>query len=318
VDEFSLIYDLIAPAAGARSDVVLGIGDDGALLRPPGDDVLVAVVDTLVEGVHFPVGFPPEDLGYRAVAVNFSDLAAMGAEPRWITLALTMPRADAGWLQAFMGGLRAACAPTGTALVGGDMTRGPLCVTVQALGSVPAGLALTRSGARPGDRIYVSGCLGDAAAGLAVLLDTAVDRASETCLVERFARPTPRLALGRALRGLATACIDVSDGLVGDIAHVARASGCAALLDIDAIPLSAALMAGRWSSGQRRDFALAGGDDYELCFTLPPDVGDARSPAWPSGVPVTRIGEMHPGPPAVLGRDASGRVVPLGSGYRHF
>lgn len=318
MDEFSLIYDLIAPTAGMREDVVLGIGDDGALLQPPCGDTLVAVVDTLVEGVHFPAGFPPQDLGYRAVAVNFSDLAAMGADPRWITLALTMPRSDEHWLRAFMGGLRAACAPTGTALVGGDTTRGPLCVTVQALGSVPAGLGLTRAGARPGDRIYVSGYLGDAAAGLEVLLGGATDQASAVYLVERFARPAPRIALGLALRGRATACIDVSDGLVADLGHVARASGCAALLDIDTLPRSPALRTGRWTLEQQRDFALAGGDDYELCFTLPPDVADAQSAAWPPELPITCIGQMYPGPPAVVGRDAAGRVLSLGSGYRHF
>lgn len=318
MDEFSLIDDLIAPGAGARDDVLLGIGDDGAIVRPPPGEDLVMVADTLVEGVHFPPQLPPSDLGYRAIAVNLSDLAAMGATPRWALLALTLPAARRDFILELVRGMREALAAAGVQLVGGDTTRGPLCLTVQMTGSIPPALALTRAGARAGDRIFVSGTLGDAAAGLAVLRRGVPRDPDAAQLLARFARPLARNALGIALRSIASACIDVSDGLVGDLAHVARRSGCTAVLDLAALPLSDALVAtvGREEAGR---LALTGGDDYELCFTVPP-AQLAVLAGLDQSVRLTAIGTVEDGNAGtVVLQDESGvRRQPTVSGYRHF
>jgi thiamine-monophosphate kinase len=257
-----------------RGDVPLGIGDDAALLEPPPGRQLVAALDTLVEGRHFPAGSPPRSIGHRALAVNLSDLAAMGAEPAWFLLALTLPTADETFLEAFAQGLQEVAAPHGVALVGGDTTAGPLAVSVQALGFVEPGSALRRSGARPGDLLYVSGTPGDAAAGLALAMGaaaaTGLTPEQRQCLLDRFLFPVPRVALGRQLRGIASACIDVSDGLAADAGKLAAASGCAVVIEVERLPLSAALRAQAGAAGAAR-LALTGGDDYELCFTVAPE-----------------------------------------------
>jgi thiamine-monophosphate kinase len=256
-----------------RGDVPLGIGDDAALLAVPQGRQLVAAIDALVEGVHFPPGVPARSIGHRALAVNLSDLAAMGAEPAWFLLSLTMPAADEAFLTEFAAGMHALADQHGVALVGGDTTGGPLVATVQALGTVAPGAALTRAGGRPGELVYVTGTPGDAAAGLQLLLDTAsgasLDEQGRQYLVNRFLYPAPRVALGRLLPGIASACIDVSDGLAADAGRLAAASGCGLQIDAGCVPASAALRKQRGDAGARR-LALTGGEDYELCFTVPP------------------------------------------------
>lgn len=335
--EFELIDRFFRDRGATRADVVLGIGDDGALLRPPPGADLVAVSDTLVEGVHFPQRSPARSVGHRALAVNLSDIAAMGATPRWALLSLTLPEVAEEWLEGFAHGFGALARLHGVALVGGDTTRGPLSLGVQVLGTVPAGEGLRRSGGRPGDAIFVTGTPGDAAAGLAIILAEgsrgAADGArglradapadAREALRQRFLFPTPRLAEGEALRGSASACIDISDGLVGDLGKLAAASGCTASLDLDALPRSAALDACCTPETALR-CVLEGGDDYELLFAVPPAY-IARVAAMPC---VTRIGELRAGADAVSGtrvmlrgRDADGvmRERPVATtGFDHF
>lgn len=234
-------FDLIArirQRVVLRDDVVLGIGDDGALLAPPPGQLLAVTMDTLNAGVHFPPETAPADIGWKALAVNLSDLAAMGAEPAWCTLSLTLPRADTAFVDGFCDGFLALAAQHGVALVGGDTTRGPLSVSITAHGFVPAGAALRRDGARIGDEVWVSGSLGDAAGALR---QWQAGAPMAPALRDRLDRPTPRVALGQALRGLASACIDISDGLLADLTHICRASGVGAEVDIDALPASDAL-----------------------------------------------------------------------------
>lgn len=298
--EFAIIDRFFRDAGLVREDVVLGIGDDGAILRPPAGFDLIAVSDTLVEGVHFPAGAAPRSIGHRALAVNLSDIAAMGAEPAWSLLALTLPRIEESWLAEFTIGFATLAREHGVALVGGDTTRGPLTLGVQVMGFVPEGRGLRRTGGRPGDLLCVSGTPGDAAAGLASLrraAGTTCDSpdAAERQLRARFEYPTPRLALGRALRDVASACIDVSDGLAGDLDKLAVASGCTAVLDLDRLPRSAALQSrvqtGGLSAQDALRLALAGGDDYELAFAVPPARRAALEP-WLAHGEVTLIGEL--------------------------
>mgnify|MGYP005810327841 CR=1 FL=1 len=318
MDEFSLIDEFFRATAFRREDVTLGIGDDAALLRVPPGAELVAALDTLVAGRHFPPDFPPGAIGYRAAAVNLSDFAAMGAEPRWALLGLTLPAADRAWLTPFAGGLAAALGAARVALVGGDTTRGPLTVTVQLLGTVPAGTALRRDRARPGDAVLVSGAPGEAAGGLACWPRRGEASDAMQTLLGRFLRPTPRLALGRMLAALATSCIDVSDGLLADLGHIAAASGCGAVVEWAALPVSAALVA-VMGEARARELAAAGGDDYELCFTCPAArVAALEEAAAALGVPVTRIGVMRAGEGVVI-RDPDGHErTPAATGYRHF
>jgi thiamine-monophosphate kinase len=268
--EFELIERYFAAVGAQRPDVVLGVGDDAALLKVPPGHELVACTDTLVNGRHFPDGFDATDIGWRALAVNLSDLAAMGAEPAWATLALTLPALDEEWLDGFVAGFAALATAHGVALVGGDTTRGPLTITVQALGSVPAGRAIRRRGAHPGDLVYVTGWPGDAAAGLALLQGRLGGAGADRAALElKFRRPEPRVAFGAHLRGVASACIDVSDGLAGDLGRLVAASGVGAVVRAPELPLSRALFA-LAGEARARDFALGGGDDYELLFTVPP------------------------------------------------
>ncbi len=251
-------------------NVLLGVGDDAALLAPSQHEALVVTVDTSISGVHFPNNTPAHAVGYKSLAVNLSDLAAMGAKPLWFTLALTLPEANQQWLNEFAQGLQAAAKPHQIFLVGGDTTRGSLSITIQVIGSVPADQALLRSGAQIGDVIAVSGTLGDAAAGLAchqqrLYLPTAD---ANYCL-QRLHYPTPRLALGKVLKNIASSCIDISDGLLADLQHILQASQVGAQLDTNKIPFSSALK--RLKKEQRLSFALNGGDDYELLFTIAPE-----------------------------------------------
>ena len=287
--EFDLIARIRARVA-TRADVVLGIGDDAALLAPPPGRQLVVTADTLNDGVHFPRGTSPADIGWKALAVNLSDLASMGAEPAWCTLSLSLPQSDPAWIEGFLDGFLDLAGQHGIALVGGDTTRGPLSIAVTAMGLVEPGRALRRDGARVGDEVWVTGTLGDAAGGLALL-----DREPVPALRARLDRPTPRVAAGRALAGIATACVDVSDGLLADLGHVCARSHVAARIDVDALPASAALME---VIGEADRIALqaSGGDDYELCFTAPADAGaDIGAVSAQLGLRITRIGRIVAG-----------------------
>lgn len=267
--EFQLIDRYFRRDYPKREDVVLGIGDDAAVVRLPSGQELVVAIDTLVAGVHFPDDTAPEVIGYKALAVNLSDLAAMGAEPAWATLALTLPEPDEAWVREFAAGFFELANSVGLALIGGDTTRGALTVSVQVAGHVPEGRALRRRGALPGDQVWVTGTLGDAALALAAHLGgIAVESADRAVLRARLDRPTPRLAEGRAVRDLAHAAVDVSDGLGADLGHLLDASGVGATIHAARLPLSAALERHVAASG---DWALplGGGDDYELCFAAP-------------------------------------------------
>jgi thiamine-monophosphate kinase len=263
------------PGGRPRADVVLGVGDDAALLDVPAGQQLVAALDTVVSGTHFLPGCDPVSIGHRALAVNLSDLAAMGAKPAWALLGLTLPDSDADFLDAFARGFGDLAARFDVALVGGDTTSGPLAASVQILGFVPPGLALRRAGGAPGDLLFVSGTPGDAAAGLllergaagGLVAPVGLESAADI-LRARFLFPTPRIELGLALRGLASACIDVSDGLLGDAGKLAAASGCGARIESADLPLSESLRA-LVGEPRARELALTGGDDYELCFSLP-------------------------------------------------
>jgi thiamine-monophosphate kinase len=306
IGEFELISRYFANLGAERGDVVLGVGDDGAVLAPPVHAELVAVVDTLVEGVHFPRGAPAASVGHRAFAVNLSDLAAMGAEPAWALLALTLPSADESWLREFAAGAACIAREHGVALVGGDTTSGPLTISVQLIGFVPHGAALQRGGGKLGDAIVVSGTLGDAAAGLAVAQRKFdADAHARAKLLARFEFPTPRCALGIALRSIASACIDVSDGLAGDLGKLAAASNCGAEIEVATLPLSPEL-ASAVGETRAREFALTGGDDYELCFTVPPAKFAQLARLASSNVaPITRIGTLVAGDGVSLRHGAS-------------
>jgi thiamine-monophosphate kinase len=318
LSEFALIERYFRSCGAPRADVLLGVGDDAALLASPAGRELVVATDTLVAGVHFPDGSPPDSIGHRALAVNLSDLAAMGAQPAWALLALTLPQADEDWIAGFAGGLCALAREHAVALVGGDTTRGPLCVTVQLLGHVPPGTALRRAGARAGDVLYVSGTPGDSAAGLALeqgRLSAPAEAAAY--LRERFLRPTPRMALGERLRDHASACIDVSDGLLADAGKLASASGVAAEIAYGDLPLSEPLRA-TLGSVRARELALTGGEDYELCFAVHPEnIARLLGELPPQRFGYTRIGTLRQGAGAVVVRD--GTVIEFShSGYQHF
>lgn len=321
--EFKLIEAIRGRAARKRDDVALGIGDDAALLDVPADRQLVACTDTLVAGVHFLIDTAPDDIGWKSLAVNLSDLAAMGAEPVWALLALTLPEADARFVDRFAEGFAALADQHGVALVGGDTTQGPLSITVTALGMVPRGKALTRNGACAGDAVFVTGTLGDAAGALRLLRDSgpgALDpeKRQVAALLARMHRPEPRIAAGLALRGVASACIDVSDGLLADLGHVCTASGTGAEIDIEALPVSPALGA-TFERGVRRKLALTGGDDYELCFSVPEDrSAEIENLLADAGCAATRIGRITAGS-GVRVTDAQGNTVETPhAGWEHF
>jgi len=302
--EFSLISRYFS-SLGRGSAVDLSVGDDCALLHLESGEQLATSIDTLLPGVHFPEDAFPEDIGFRAVAVAVSDLAAMGARPLGMTLALTLPEADDFWLNTFSQGLAEAVSAFGIPLVGGDTTRGPLTISVQVMGALPEGKALLRDGAQPGDRVCVTGFLGDAAGALAFLNDQWQPPAEHAeYLLSRFYRPTPRLELGRSLLGKATAAIDISDGLLADAGHIAAASGSKIELEPTLLPLSEALNSGP-STEQAMKWAMTGGDDYELCFTLPAEQ------TVPEGC--TLIGRVTDGEGVDCGMDIAGSP-----GYRHF
>jgi len=312
--EFDLIERYFSRPSGRR-DVLLGVGDDAALLEVPPGRALVAAVDTLVEGRHFLPDAPPDSVGHQALAVNLSDLAAMGADPAWALLSLSLPESDEAWLRSFAAGLYALAERHGVALVGGDTVRGPRVVTITALGCVEPALALRRDGAKAGDVLFVSGWPGEAGAGLEALRSGAM-RGDDDALVRRYRYAEPRLELGRALRGRASAAMDVSDGLLGDLQKLCKASGIGARLDLERLPVSAEL-ARRHSRTECERLVLFGGDDYELLFTVPAERAAALEAGAPGALPVHRIGVIEAGAGVRCERD--GRVEDLrGAGYDHF
>ena len=326
LSEFSLIQRYFSGLGSEHSDVTgvaLGVGDDAALLNVPQGQQLVVTVDTLVSGVHFPVDASPADIAHRSLRVNLSDIAAMGAEPRWFTLALTLPEAHEPWLQEFSQALAEDASTFGCALVGGDTTAGPLTVTIQLFGVVPEGKALTRSGANVGDSVYVTGSLGEGAAALSVFDDVDFGGSHErSCLLQRFYRPQPRLAESLKLRDLASAALDISDGLIADLGHIAACSHVGAEVKLELLPivpwlkdLSDSATINRW--------VLSGGDDYELCFTVPQENREQVEQLITQGellaTCIGQITESDSGRDNVRCVDENGHLMHVAeSGYQHF
>ena len=302
-----------------RPGMPSAIGDDCALLAAPTGLALAVTTDMLLEGTHFLAGTDSRRLGHKSLAVNLSDLAAMGADPRWFLLALALPAADEPWLEAFAAGMFALADAHRIELVGGDTTRGPRTITITAIGTLPPGYALRRDAASAGEDLWLSGATGEAALGLAHLAGrvTLPPAAAARC-VERLEAPEPRVALGRRLRGVATAAIDVSDGLVADVGHVAEQSKAGAEIDFDALPRPVALAA----CPDRRladESLLGGGDDYELAFTAPAAKRDEVAAAGrAAGVAVTRIGRIVAGPPGVRVLAGGKPFEVARRGFEHF
>jgi len=318
--EFELITRYFDRVTSSRRDVEKGIGDDCALLTLPEKQTLAISTDTLVEGVHFLRDIHPADLGYKALAVNLSDLAAMGADPAWLTLALTLPAVNEAWLKDFSHSLFELLDYYNMQLIGGDTTRGPLSMTLGIHGLVPQGKALKRSGARLGDWIYVTGTLGDSAAGLALLQHRMQvnDPVAHEALIKRHLRPVPRILQGQALRALASAAIDLSDGLISDLRHILQASECGARLNLDALPLSGVLRQ-HFAPEQALGWALSGGEDYELCFTVPEINRGALDMALGHyNVPFTCIGQIAPQSEGLVLLQDGKPVRSIWEGFDHF
>lgn len=306
--EFDLIRRFFGGSALQHPFNQLGIGDDCALLNLPDSYQIAVTADTMVENVHFFADVDPNALGHKVLAVNLSDLAAMGAEPFAVTLALTLPKVDESWLQAFADGFLALARQYRVDLVGGDTTAGPLTLTVQAMGAVPRGQALLRSGAGPGDLVFVSGPIGDA--GLGLKIRQGFPGIAHELPLQRFDRPLPRIETGLALRGVASACIDISDGLAADLGHILQQSGVGAVIDWDKLPLSAPV---RDYIATSSDWALplSAGDDYELCFTVPA----AAVAKVPAGCSCVGVVEVEPG--LRIRRAGCIENIPA-RGYQHF
>lgn len=312
MDEFAVI-DLIADALGARRGAFEGVGDDASVLDVPDGRQLVVTTDTLVEGVHFEAGVDPVDIGYKALAVNLSDLAAMGADPAWFFLSLTLPTLGADWVRPFANGMNELAVRSGIRLTGGDVTSGPLAVNVTACGLVPSGKALLRSGAREGDVVGISGPTG--LAGRA-LLEWKSGRVPSPQCAAALKRPEPRLAFGIALRSRAHACIDISDGLLADLGHMIEASGAGARIELERLPIPPDLA--DLAEAERWELQLGGGDDYELCFTAPPETWDAICAQGEStGVKPIRIGQITAGPGCHCVRPDGREFRPRRAGYIH-
>ena len=314
-DLISRLQEIICQAPGSNAaQCLVGIGDDGAVLEVPAHSDLVVCTDSLVAGVHFPAGTSPEAIGHKALAVNLSDLAAMGADPAWFFMALTLPAEDRAWLDSFARGMAELAANARITLAGGDISSGPMSITVTALGLVDKGQALVRSGAANGDLIVVSGTPGAAAHALRKIQKGEAPASSDR---EALDFPEPRLKLGNALRGIATACIDISDGLMADLGHLLEQSRAGAEVELEKLPCpeSARELAGndRWS------LQLAGGDDYELCFTIPPESAvDLAEISRSCGVELTIIGFINDQAGLTLKTAEGETFEPEFSAYRHF
>ncbi|WP_455234202.1 thiamine-phosphate kinase [Thiogranum longum] len=314
ISEFDVIQRFFASRTPLRNDVVLGIGDDAALLKVPEGQQLAVAVDTLIADRHFPAGTDPFDIGYKSLSVNLSDMAAMGASPAWATLSLTIPEADEQWLQGFADGFFSLATHYGMALVGGDTTRGPLSVTVQVYGLVRGDRVLRRDGARPGQAVLVTGTLGDAARALEQMQ---AGGDVDAFLLTRLNRPEPRVAFGLALAGIGSAAIDISDGLLADLGHIVKASHCGATLWVDRLPASSTLK--RIGPEQRLPCQLYGGDDYELCFTVDADKAEqVIEIAGQQRLAVTEIGVIEAAPGLRCVRDDGSVYQPQRAGFDHF
>ncbi len=317
--EFTLIDTFFKEKGYQRKDVMLGIGDDCALTQVPQGQWLATTTDTLVEGVHFLPDSPARAVAHKAMAVNLSDLAAMGADPCWINLSLSLPNADEAWLGEFSAGLRELCEYYSVQLIGGDTVRGPLSITITAQGFVPENQALTRKGARPGDFVFVTGTLGDAGLGLDLLLGKAnLSGKDRQFAIDRHRFPTPRVSTGAMLRRIAHACIDISDGLLADLGHILKQSHCGATLDLDKLPLSAAMQ----SLNDREkalEYALSAGDDYELLFTVSEEQkGNLDTVLANYNLKATCIGQLN-GQAGKLDLRLHGEAYSFqGQGYQHF
>ena len=322
MDEFGLIARFFSPLAAAEPGA-LGLTDDAAVLDLPPGSRLVAATDALVAGIHFLADDPPGDIARKLMRVNLSDLAAMGATPRAVLLAAVLPRGTSeAWLAAFADGLSGDAQAFAAPLVGGDTvaTDGPLTLALTALGLADGGV-LTRSGARAGDGIYVSGTIGDAALGLRVLKGglAGLDEDQRAALIARYRVPIPRLALGRALVGIAHACIDISDGLIADLGHICACSGLAAQVTAAEVPLSPAARSAIAADRNLLSAVLGGGDDYELAFTAPPSARAALQRAGQAtGITLTRIGVMMPGEGVTVSDAAALGLILEKTGFRHF
>lgn len=322
IAEFDVITRYFSQNFPKRTDVILGVGDDAALCTIPSGMQLAIAIDTLVADVHFPRQTSPQDIGYKALAVNLSDMAAMGATPTWMTLALTCSQTDESWLQKFAQGLLELAEMHNVSLIGGDTTSGAtLTITIQITGFVPPNQALQRCSAKPGDGIYVTGTLGDAGLGLASIQKQPIEKQLilppqiQLYLESRLNRPTPRIREGQALRGIASSAIDISDGLVADLGHILTASQVGALVELEKLPLSRAIQECCITDAWK--IALSAGDDYELCFTVPPNQEIALQNALTSDS-YARIGtiEITPG---LRCQDAGGKIfMPQQKGYQHF
>ncbi|QTF09517.1 thiamine-phosphate kinase [Brenneria izadpanahii] len=318
--EFDLIARYFNRGRSSRRDVALGIGDDCALLSVAEKQLLAVSTDTLVSGIHFLPDIDPADLGYKSLAVNLSDLAAMGADPAWLSLAITLPETNSNWLSGYSDSLFELLDYYGMQLIGGDTTRGPLSLTLTIYGLVPAGRALTRKGARIGDWVYVTGSLGDSAAGLALLQGelSIDDEHARQALIQRHLRPQPRILQGQALRDLASSAIDISDGLISDLRHVLKSSECGARINLDAIPHSPWLR-DHVDAEQALRWALSGGEDYELCFTVPEINRGALDMALGHlGAAYTCIGQISPSSEGVRFFRGEKEIELNWKGYDHF
>lgn len=315
--EFNLIKRHLSGLGASRSDVILGVGDDAAIVDANEQGRQVMALDTLVDGVHFPSDWPPEWVGYRALAVNLSDLAAMGAQPRWALLGLTLPSADEAWVAGFVRGLDHLAKAFDVALIGGDVTHGPLTISLQITG-VAGHAPLRRDGAAPGDHIWVTGRPGEAAAGLAVWQSSAArDQPRWQGLQTAFTHPSPRLAMGEALQGIASAAIDISDGFIADAGHIAERSGVKLVINPAACHPSARLRHWAGDEDAAQQLFCTGGDDYELCFTAPAVV-DAQvvAAAQSAAVPVRCVGRVEVGEGVFWGDQLWG--ADIAPGYTHF
>jgi thiamine-monophosphate kinase len=319
ISEFELIERFFKRQV-RRKDVQRGVGDDAAVLSVPADADIVVTVDTLIEGVHFPPQTDAESIGHKALAVNLSDLSAMGAEPAWITLSLTLPSVNEVWLAGFCRGLFGLTRAFNVELVGGDMTRGQLSITVQAMGFSPRSKTIGRDGARPGDALFVTGCVGDAGLALAAIKGAVIlDPSALGYCLSRLNRPTPRVQAGMALTGLASAAIDISDGLAADLRHILAASNTGATIELEALPLSDAMRKTYESGPMDWRIPLSSGDDYELLFTVPENRSLELLMAFEElDCSITRIGTIES--EGGLRVTQAGKPMPdrRFSGYKHF
>lgn len=318
MNEFELIRKFFSAQPVVRDDVVIGIGDDAAVLAPPPGKHLVTTTDVMVLGTHFLADTDPAAVGHKSLAMNLSDLAAMGAEPAWFLLNITLPTADEDWLGKFCRGLFALAQLHNVQLVGGNTARGPLAIAIEAHGFVPEGEAVRRGGARPGDSIYVTGELGDAGLALRHRLGRQpLAPADFAAVCDRLDRPTPRVNEGKLLRRFASSAIDISDGLVADLGHILEASGTGALIVRDRVPVSDTYRRHLPEAGW--DLALANGDDYELCFTVSAR-HDAEFARWQEKFRcrVSCIGEIVSGPGLQILDAAGDPYRPMLSGHDHF